>query len=129
VTLSDVAEEGLVIAEGRARKLGVPLTTLRWNVETEGIPPGSWDLVLCVHFLFRPVFSLLSEALAPGGLFAICHPTRSNLERNSRPSQRFLLEDGEVLGLLPADFEVLFYQEGWNEDRHEAWLVVRKPGE
>jgi hypothetical protein len=52
-------------------------------------------------------------------------PTRSNLERHTRPDPRHLLEDGELPGLVPG-LEIVRYEEGWTEQgRHEARLVAR----
>ena len=90
-------------------------------------PAGPWDLIVCVDFLWRPLLAALPTALAPGGLLAIAHPTRSNLLRHDRPGPRHLLEDGELPGLVGA-LELLRFEEGWTpEGRHEARLVARRP--
>ena len=126
VTLADIAGEGLDLARAAAEAAGLTLTTLEWDLEHDGLPPGPWDLILCTHFLHRPLFESWAESLAPGGLLIFEHPTRSNLERHDKPSERFLLEDGELPGLLTG-LEVLLYEEGWNESgRHEARLLARR---
>ncbi|MFE8595976.1 class I SAM-dependent methyltransferase [Archangium violaceum] len=129
VTLTDVSDVALERAAENARAAGVPLRLQRLDVETEPLPPGPFDLVLCQNFLWRPLFAEVSKVLAPGGLFIFAQPTRSNLQRHVHPSARFLLEDGELPGLLQG-LEIVSYTEGWTgEGRHEARLVARRAGE
>lgn len=112
-------------AAAAAREAGVPLRTQRVDVECEPLPPGPYALVLCLNFLWRPLFAAIPQVLAPGGLFVFAQPTRSNVERHAHPSARFLLEDGELPGLLQG-LEVVSFTEGWTEEgRHEARLVAR----
>lgn len=127
VTLVDFAEEGLAVARARAREAGLALATELRDVEVEGAPAGPWDVVLSFHFLYRPLFAELPTLLRPGGVLVYCQPTMTNLTRNERPSARFLLEDGELAGLVPPGLEVLRLDEGWHGDRHEARLVARRP--
>lgn len=128
VTLADVADEGLALARSAAALEGIELTTLEVDLEAELVPPGPWDLILSFHYLHRPLLGRIAAALAPGGLFVFCHPTRANLERHPRPGPRHLLEEGELPGLV-AGLEFLRYEEGWTEEgRHEARLVAARPG-
>jgi SAM-dependent methyltransferase len=125
VTLTDVSDVALERAAEAARESGVSLRRQRLNVETDPLPPGPFDVVLCLNFLWRPLFAGISKVLAPGGLFVFAQPTRSNLQRHAHPSARFLLEDGELPGLLQG-LEIASYTEGWSDDgRHEARLVAR----
>ena len=96
------------------------------DLETQALPQGPWDLILCSYFLQRSLFAAFPELLAPGGLLVFFHATRSNLERNARPPAAFLLDDGELVGLA-GSLEVVRYEEGWFEEgRHEARLVARR---
>jgi hypothetical protein len=62
-----------------------------------------------------------------GGLLVVVHPTRANLERHGKPGPDFLLDDGELLGLV-SSLEIRRYDEGWRDDgRGEARLVARRP--
>ena len=88
--------------------------------------PGPWDLIVCVRFLWRPLFAIIPEALSPGGVLVVAHPTRSNLARHERPGPRHLLEDGELPGLVRS-LEIVRYEEGWTEEnQHDARLVARR---
>ncbi|WP_163994850.1 class I SAM-dependent methyltransferase [Pyxidicoccus caerfyrddinensis] len=125
VTLLDISEVALERASEDARAAGVGLRTQRLDVEVEPLPPGPFDVVLCLNFLWRPLFAGFPKVLAPGGLLVFAQPTRSNLQRHAHPSARFLLEDGELPGLLHG-LTCVSYTEGWTEEgRHEARLVAR----
>jgi hypothetical protein len=95
------------------------------DLESAPPPPGPWDVVVCFHYLHRPLFAHVPEILAPGGLFVFCQPTTRNLERHARPGARYLLHEGELPDLL-VGLEVVRYEEGWLEEgRHEARAVAR----
>ena len=127
VTICDVSPRGLQLAAERAASEGLMVRTVEWDVEADGLPLGPWDVIVCVHFLFRPLFAEWEGALSPGGVFVFEHPTRSNLERHEKPSARFLLDDGELPTLLEG-LDALHKEEGWGADgRHEARLIARRP--
>lgn len=126
VLLADISDEAITTAGQLAVEADVSLSTSQIDLEQEPFPPGPWDVILSVHFLFRPLFSLFPQMLADGGMLVCIQPTQSNLERHAKPSKRFLLEDGE-LPTLVRDLEIIHYQEGWlDEGRHEAVLGARK---
>ncbi len=128
VRLADVSDVALARAARAARDEGIALATLEVDLEAAPLPEGPFDLVLCTYFLHRPLFRAFPAALAPGGLLVFAHATRKNLERNPRPPPAHLLEDGELASLV-CGLEVVRCEEGWFEEgRHEARLVARKPG-
>src|SRR4051812_39873714 len=51
VTLADISGVALGLARDRGIAAGVPLRTLAIDLEDEPLPPGPWDLILCVDFL------------------------------------------------------------------------------
>jgi tellurite methyltransferase len=123
VTIADISE----VALQRAALAAPGLQTVRLDLENEPLPAGPWDLILCSHFLHRPLFARCPGLLAPGGCLVIAHPTVSNLQKHPRPGRQFLLEDGELPSLI-SGLDVLLYEEGWADSgRHEAHLLARKP--
>jgi SAM-dependent methyltransferase len=126
VTLVDVSPVGVDLARAAAAAAGVRIEARVRDLEEEGLPAGPWDVIACFYFLWRPLFAQFPGALAPGGLLATALATRSNLKRHARPGPRFLLEDGELPALVRG-LEIVRYEEGWFEGRHEARLVARKP--
>jgi tellurite methyltransferase len=127
VALADVSDVALGLAADVAGREGLALRTLRIDLEEAPFPAGPWDVVVCTYFLHRPLFDAFPSALAPGGWLVFAHATRTNLERNPRPGPRHLLEDGELRTLVRG-LEVVRCEEGWFEEgRHEARLVARRP--
>jgi tellurite methyltransferase len=130
VTLADISQVGLDLARAEAERTGVHLATLTVDLELEleldALPAGPWDLILQLHYLHRPLFARYPALLAPGGLLVVVHPTRRNLERHGKPGPDFLLDDGELPGLVPG-LTIERYDEGWRDSgRHEAILVARR---
>lgn len=129
VSIVDASPVGLEMAEALALSRGVSIRSIVQDLELEGLPRGTWDVVLIHHFLDREVLSSVPSALNPGGVLLFCQPTVRNLERHDRPGRRFLLEEGELGALvetMPLDIELL--EESWGEQgRHEARLVGRRP--
>lgn len=126
VTIVDISDVGLRIAEERAREEGLSISTWRADLATESVPFGPWDLILVSHYLDRALFPALVDALSPSGLLVVLHPTKRNLERHEKPGAPFLLEEGELLRLAGA-LSVVKWDEGWlPSGRHEARLIARK---
>ena len=125
VTVADVSPVGLALAQQRAESAGITISTLVVDLEQNLFPPGPWDLIVSVCYLWRPLFSIFPDVLAPGGILAVVQPTMKNVLRHSRPSTKYLLEDRELPQLVPG-LTVVHYQEGWLADgRHDACLVAR----
>ena len=126
-TLIDVSDQAIETARAAAAREHVALTTQRWDADSEPIPQGPWEVILCFYFLHRRLFEQAPTLLAPRGLLVVAHPTKRNLERHPRPSAPYMLEDGSLPGLLPTSLEVLHYEEGWLEEgKHEARLIARR---
>ena len=63
------------------------------------------------------------QELRAGGALVLCHPTVKNLDRNPRPSRRYLYECGEVRLLAEAAaLEIRSYEESWGSTgKHEDY--------
>jgi SAM-dependent methyltransferase len=128
VTLADISPIGLALAGAEAIRTGNRLDLVALDLETDPAPAGPWDLILQANYLHRPLFSLYPTLLAPGGLLVVVHPTRTNLERHAKPGPDFLVDDGELPGLV-FGLEIVHHDEAWRDDgRFEAHLVARRPG-
>ena len=127
VTMVDTSEVAIDIAGERAAAAGVDIDFVHADLAADGLPSGTWDLVLIVHYLQRDLFPRVIEELADGGLIAFSIATVRNVERHERPTLPYLLDVGEAPSLVD-DLRIIHYAEGWSiEDRHEARLVARKP--
>ncbi len=123
---ADVSVEGLRRAREAALRAGLDLTTHVLDLELQTLPDGPFAAISCFHYLQRGLFPKLVTRLAPGGVLACEIATVRNLERNPKPSRRFLLEPNELLRLC-APLEIVYYREGWHEDRCAARVLARRP--
>lgn len=127
VTLVDISPTALALAAEDARKRGLHLETVHADLETDPLPAGPWDVILCFHYLQRSLFPEMIARLAPGGLLVYAVATERNLERHDRPPKPFLLDPGEAPSLA-AGLEILYQFEGWTEsERHEARVIAQRP--
>jgi SAM-dependent methyltransferase len=124
VTIADISDVALVFALERAESLHVQLETSLTDLGNEPLPEGPWDLVMLFQYLDRDLLMAVVGALRPGGVLIGALATVTNLERNDRPPLPYLLEDGELPGLM-GDLELVRYEEGWQDDRHDARFVAR----
>lgn len=114
VTIVDVSEVGLELAQAHARRAGVGLATVQADLEVEPLPAGAWALVLCCCYLQRELIPRLAAALEPGGRLLWIHPTVTNLERHASPGLRFLLQPGEAASwVAAAGLRVCWSEESW----------------
>lgn len=126
VTIVDISAVGLAAAARTARQNAIQLQTMERDLEQSSLPKGSWDVVFSHHFLYRPLFPAMVNALANGGRLIVVQPTYHNLLRHEKPPRPFLLESRELL-TLASELNVIHYEEGWLEEgRHEAVLIAEK---
>jgi len=126
VSIADVSDVALTIALGRADALRVSLRIHPIDLSIESLPEGPWDLLMLFHYLDRDIFPDLAVALRPGGMLIGALATITNLERNERPPSPYLLEEAELPSMMQG-LELVRYEEGWLDDRHDARFVARKP--
>ncbi|MEN0063452.1 MAG: class I SAM-dependent methyltransferase [Myxococcota bacterium] len=126
VTLADISATALAKATERAEAEGLSLDTVEIDLDT-ALPPGPWHVVVVSFFLVRGKIGGIVSRLAPGGLLVLIHPTMRNLERHEKPSEVWLLRDGELDEGLPG-LTTLHHWEGWTtQNRHEVHYVGRRP--
>ena len=91
------------------------------------LPGERFDTIVVTHYLWRPLWPTLMDALAPGGLliyetFALGH------ERHGKPSNpNFLLRPGELLELA-SGLHIVAYEDGLLTEppRRMQRLVARR---
>ena len=126
VTLLDVSPVALSVAQAEADRLGLSLATLQADLDSDPLPAGPFDVVVCANFLDRGLLGSLAHVMAHDGLLMVVVATVTNLERNPRPSRRYLVEPGELPGLIDPRIRPVSYGEGWFGDRHEARFAGRR---
>ena len=74
------------------------------------LPGRTFGAVVVTNYLHRPLFPVLLDALAPGGVL-LYETFMAGNERFGRPSRpEFLLKDGELLELVRGKFSVTAYE-------------------
>ncbi|MEQ8841097.1 MAG: class I SAM-dependent methyltransferase [Acidimicrobiales bacterium] len=125
VTVADISDIALAQARELAGTEGLELDTLEIDFEEQPPPDGPWQVITAANYLQRDLFPAMIQRLAPGGLLGVVIATTTNLERHERPGAPFLLEPGELPGLVDGT-TILHHSEEWRGNgRHEAHLVVR----
>jgi len=86
---------------------------------------STFDVIVVVHYLHRPLFPMLIEALGPGGLLVYETFTRAQAARGKPTNPDFLLKPGELLELV-GPLEVLASREGDFDGRMIASVIARR---
>jgi SAM-dependent methyltransferase len=86
-----------------------------------------FDVIVVVHYLHRPLFPALLDALAPGGVLVYETFTRAQAARGRPTNPDYLLQPGELVELA-RPLEVLASREGDYDGRMIASVIARRRG-
>lgn len=129
VTAVDLLPDALARAQDLARRNGVGLRTIRYDLESTppSLPAGSYDLVTVFRYLHRPLFPSLAAAVSPGGYVIYETFHERNLQTGRRPhNAAHLLGTGELPRYFPK-FEVLLAADAVERDgRFFSHLLARR---
>jgi SAM-dependent methyltransferase len=89
--------------------------------------PAVFDVIVVVHYLHRPLFPALIEALAPDGLLVYETFTQAQAARGKPTNPDFLLQPGELLELV-RPLEIVASREGDFDGRMVASVIARRRG-
>ena len=97
------------------------------DLEAGGVTLGEedYDLVVAVHYLHRPLFGAIEQALRPGGVLLYETFTVEQAKRGKPTNPAFLLESGELPRQVEP-LEVLRQREGEYDGRMVAAVAARK---
>jgi SAM-dependent methyltransferase len=90
------------------------------------LAPSTYDLIVVVHYLHRPLLPALVRALAPGGLLLYETFTVDQAAFGHPKNPAFLLQHGELPRLV-APLEVVRRREGEFDGRRVASVAARAP--
>jgi len=122
VDRNDAALDGL---SQQAARQGLSIRTQAVDLEN-GEPflePDTFDLIVVVHYLHRPLFPALVRALRPRGVLVYETFTRAQAARGKPTNPAFLLEPGELLTLV-RPLQVLTSREGEFEEKMLGSVVA-----
>jgi rhodanese-related sulfurtransferase len=121
-------------ARAAARKLGVPIRAIVGNLQdgTYILPIDTFDVIVCINYLHRPLFQDIRSGLVPGGVVLYQTFTQEQTQFGRPHNPDHLLEPGELKRAF-AGYEILRYREHigparrTGEMRAIAGIVARKP--
>jgi SAM-dependent methyltransferase len=124
----DRDQDALAFVREEAARRRLPLRTEVMDLESGNValPRGPFDLIVVVHYLHRPLFGALKEALRPGGILVYETFTRAQAERGQPTNPDFLLEPQELRELIQP-FDILVEREGEFEGKMLASVIARRP--
>jgi SAM-dependent methyltransferase len=131
VVFADRSAKALKVVKQRLAEDG--LSGRIWQVDLEEPDPSPvsgqcFSAIIGFHYLHRPLFPVLLNAVKPGGL--VVYETFTIMNRRfGRPNNLdFLLQPGELKSIFQV-WEVIFHFEGIRQypDRAVAQIVARKP--
>ena len=110
-----------------ARERHLPLRAEVRDLEGGTTPflSDTFDVIVVVHYLHRPLFPALIEALAPGGVLVYETFTRAQAARGKPTNPDFLLKPGELLDLV-RPLEILASREGDFDGGMIASVIARR---
>jgi SAM-dependent methyltransferase len=128
-TAVDRSAERVRALNDEARRRALPVVADEMDLEGGAVrlPPSTFDVVVVVHYLHRPLFPDLIRTLRPGGVLVYETFTRAQAARGKPTNPAFLLEPGELLELV-RPLQVLAAREGDYEGRMVASVVARRTG-
>ena len=105
----------------------LPLSAVFMDLETADATLGNdrYDVIVAVHYLHRPLFPRLREALRVGGVLVYETFTTAQAERGKPTNRAFLLEPGELRQLV-RPLDVLVEREGEFEGRMVSSVIARR---
>ncbi len=129
----DADPEAVSRARAAARKLGVPIRAVVGNLQdgTYILPIETYNVIVCINYLYRPLFEDIRAGLLPGGVVLYQTFTDEQPRFGKPRNPDHLLEPGELKRTF-AGYEVLRYRERigparrTGEMRAIAGIVARK---
>jgi SAM-dependent methyltransferase len=111
--------------EASRRGLSIRTEAADLEIGQPFLQPGSFDLIVVVHYLHRPLFPSIVGALRRGGVLVYETFTRAQAARGKPTNPAFLLEPGELISLVRS-LNILAAREGDFDGRMVASIVAVK---
>jgi SAM-dependent methyltransferase len=122
----DAVAVGALSQEAARRGLSIETRVVDLESGERFLEPDSCDLIVVVHYLHRPLFPALVQAIRPGGALVYETFTRAQAARGKPTNPAFLLEPGE-LPMLVRPLHIAASREGDFEGRSVASIVAMRP--
>jgi len=127
----DISETAARVLAEAARREGESVASVVADLEVFPLPAVTYDVVVNINFLHRPILPHLAAALRPGGLLVFETFVTEQARHGPPRNPAHLLEPGELPARFAGVLEVVDYREGpaqRNEKTvHIASLIARRP--
>jgi SAM-dependent methyltransferase len=111
--------------EAARRRLPIRVQVVDLEHGRPFLAPAAFDLVVVVHYLYRPLFPEIVGALRRGGVLAYETFTRAQAARGKPTNPAFLLDPGELVSLV-RPLTIVASREGDFDGRMVASVVAVK---
>lgn len=120
--------EAVAFVNGEAARRRLPIHAEVVDLERPAarLEPAAYDIVVVVHYLHRPLFPALREAVRPGGVLVYETFTTAQAARGQPSNPAFLLEPGELADLV-GPLEIVVEREGDFDGKMLASVIARRP--
>jgi len=124
----DLSDAGIRKAKRLARENHVTITTINADLNTYAIRPESYEVILNIDFLLRPLIVQIKRGLKHGGIVLFENSTEDQLKNpgGGQTPKDYLLKKGELKELFK-EFEIISYVESNDGKEAKASLIARKP--
>ncbi len=124
VTAVDGSLNGMRLALSLARRCGVAIRPVVADLDAFEMA-GSFDLVVVMNYLNRPLYRRLHRFVSPGGILIVKTFNRDFLDSHPRFNPAYVLDDGELPGLIDG-LTVIEHAESPPGDAGRSHLVCRR---
>jgi SAM-dependent methyltransferase len=121
----DIVVIDALTREASRRGLSVQTRVVDLESGEPFLEPDSFDLIVVVHYLHRPLFPALVRAMRRGGVLVYETFTRAQAARGKPTNPAFLLEPGELFTLVQP-LNVLLSREGDYDGRCVASVIATR---
>ncbi|MBZ5525890.1 MAG: methyltransferase domain-containing protein [Acidobacteriia bacterium] len=127
VTLLDVSDVGVALAQKKARAAGVAIDARVADLHADAADLGGpYDLIVVFFFLHRPLFPAILKSLKPGGHLIYKTYTIDQLQFDKGPRDaEFLLQHGELQKAFEG-VDMLHYREEIAEEKAVVEMAARQ---
>ena len=113
----DISAEALRQGEALARAHGLQVHWMCADLDSEPLPQGAYQVVVCSFYVNRPAAPRLKGALAEGGYLLYEHHLRTPLPVDGPQNEEWRLAPNELLQLFQG-LRVVHYEEGVTTEAH-----------
>ncbi len=124
VTGVDISNEAVCHVIENAKENGTDIKAVVGNLEEDyQIDKDSYDVIICLNYLYRPLMPQIKAGIRPGGIVVYETYLVDQPQFGKPKNPDYLLKHNELLEIF-RDFRCLKYREGIIENRKASAAIV-----